>query len=111
MKVNEDRMWELEGRVGDLEEVLEEPAELRESWLERNVAAEGEVAILRERVDEQERTIQSLQRQMDRALRLIQDLTGDNSGELYFFFISSSLNFFTSWTIVDGTPGDNKSPG
>ena len=72
----------------------QEPEELRESWLERNVAAEGEVVVLRERVDQQERTIQRLERQVERALNFIHDLrTAVTPGELFFAFYITDIDF------------------
>ena len=80
-------MIDLEGKVEEQEGWWEEPEELRESWLEKNVAAEGEVAVLRERVDRQERTIQRLERQVQRAMDLIWELT---PGKDFFFFVLGS---------------------
>ena len=79
----EGKIGELEGKIDELDDFCQEQEELRESWLERNVAAEGEVVVLRERVDQQERTIQRLKRQVERALNLIHDLrTAVMPGEL-----------------------------
>ena len=79
----EGKIGGLEGKIDELDDFCQEQEELRESWLERNVAAEGEVVVLRERVDQQERTIQRLKRQVERALNLIHDLrTAVMPGEL-----------------------------
>ena len=67
----EGKSGELEGKIDELDDFCQEPEELRESWLERNVAAEGEVVVLREWVDQQERTI--LERQVECALNFIHD--------------------------------------
>ena len=45
----EGKIEELEGKIDELDDFCQELEELRESWLERNVAAEGEVVVLRER--------------------------------------------------------------
>ena len=38
-------MGSIEGKIDELDDFCQEPEELRESWLERNVAAEGEVVV------------------------------------------------------------------
>jgi chromosome segregation ATPase len=80
----EAKIVNLEASVEEQEAWLQEPEELRESWLEKNVAAEGEVAVLRERVDRQDRTIQRLERQVQRALDLIRELNPGKSLRLFF---------------------------
>ena len=78
-------MGSIEGKIDELGDFCQEPEELRESWLERNVAAEG---------DQQERTIQRLERQVERALNLIHDLrTAVTLGELLFAFYITDINF------------------
>jgi hypothetical protein len=52
-------------------EASSELDQLRESWLERNVAAEGEVTILRERVDTQDKMIKKMDKQLGVALKMI----------------------------------------
>ena len=90
----EGKIGELEGKIDELDDFCQEPEELRESWLERNVAAEGEVVVLRERVDQQERTIQRLEMQVERALNLIHDLrTAVTPGELLFAFYIMDIDF------------------
>jgi predicted nucleic acid-binding Zn-ribbon protein len=91
----EGRMGEIEGRMEDLEELGKEPEELRDSWLAKNVAAEGEVTVLRERVDQQERKIQRLVKEMERALDIILELrTSVTPGEFKFLFYFPGINFF-----------------
>lgn len=58
-------------RMDYLEQRLEDNEFEREDWLERNVAAEGEVTVLRERVDLQEMQIQKLVDRLDAASKLI----------------------------------------
>ena len=53
------------------EEKMDDMNELRESWLERNMAAEGEVMILRERVDRQDEVIKCLERDLRRVMMLM----------------------------------------
>ena len=51
-------------RLDGFEEKMDDTNELRESWLERNTAAKGEVTILRERVDRQDEVIKCLERDL-----------------------------------------------
>jgi hypothetical protein len=44
--------------------IIDRMQEDEETWSERNTAAEGEVAVLRERVDIQEATISALERRL-----------------------------------------------
>ena len=53
------------------EEKMDDTNELRESWLKRNTAAEGEVTILRERVDRQDKVIKRLERDLRRVMMLV----------------------------------------
>lgn len=69
-------------RTGGLEEALNEwtedqvnPRELRDTWLERNVMAEGEVTVLRERVDRQEKTIEGLQKTIGNLMKMMKKTT------------------------------------
>ena len=56
--------------------------------------------VLRERVDQQERTIQRLERQVERALNLIHDLrTVVTPGELLFAFYITDIDFCSCRTI------------
>ena len=63
-----------------LEERLAEEEFSKQTWLEKNVAAEGEVTILRERVDQQDQTIRRLEEKLDRAVKLIQILSEPEQG-------------------------------
>lgn len=65
------RMTMVEDKV---EGVVDAPEELRDSWLEKNVAAEGEVTILRERVDQQDQKIKQLEEGLADALQILLDL-------------------------------------
>ena len=65
--------------IEQLQEKADVDIQLMETWLERNVAAEGEVTILRERVDQQERTIQKLEKSLSDAIRLINMLGARDS--------------------------------
>ena len=65
--------------IEQLQEKADVDIQLMETWLERNVAAEGEVMILRERVDQQERTIQKLEKSLSDAIRLINMLGARDS--------------------------------
>jgi predicted nuclease with TOPRIM domain len=58
-------------RQDEFEEKLDDTNEFRESWLERNTAAEGEVTILRERVDRQDEVIKRLETDLRRMMMLL----------------------------------------
>ena len=71
----------------ELGEKVYDESDLRESWLERNVAAEGEVTILRERVDEQDRKIEELEKTLAQALRLLAEFnTPALAGKFFHLF-------------------------
>ena len=76
----------LEERIGKLEETVEEDEYMREMWLEKNVAAEGEVTIFRERVDQQDRTIRRLEEKLDRATKILQLRSELERGKYFSFF-------------------------
>jgi len=81
-----ERIDRLEERIGKLEETVEEEEYMRETWLEKNVAAEGEVTILRERVDQQDRTIRRLEEKLDRAIKILQLRSELERGKYFSFF-------------------------
>jgi len=81
-----ERIDRLEERIGKLEETVEEDEYMREMWLEKNVAAEGEVTILRERVDQQDRTIRRLEEKLDRATKILQLRSELERGKYFSFF-------------------------
>ena len=69
-------------RTGGLEETLNEwmedqvnLRELRDTWLDRSVMAEGEVTVLRERVDLQEKTIECLQKTIRNLMKMMKKTT------------------------------------
>lgn len=70
--------------VDTLLEASSELDQLRETWLERNVAAEGEVTILRERVDIQDKMIKKMDKQLGVALKMITLLRTNLAGEFLF---------------------------
>ena len=63
------------------EEKMDDTNELRESWLERNTAAEGEVTILRERVDRQDEVIKRLERDLRQVMMLVVASNTPQAGE------------------------------
>jgi len=71
--------------IQELKERINEQEDERETWLERNVAAEGEVTVLRERVDQQDQMIRRLEDKLDRAIKTIQLLSKPEGGEFFFF--------------------------
>ena len=70
----------------ELGEKVYNESDLRESWLERNVTAEGEVTILRERVDEQDRKIEELEKTLAQALRLLAEFNTLALAGKFFIF-------------------------
>ena len=75
----------------ELGEKVYDESDLRESWLERNVAAEGEVTILRERVDEQDRKIEESEKTLARALRLLAEFNTPAPAGKFFIFSKFQL--------------------
>ena len=71
----------------ELGEKVYDESDLRESWLERNVTAKGEVTILRERVDEQDRKIEELEKKtLAQALRLLAEFNTLALAGKFFIF-------------------------
>ena len=68
-------------RLDGFEEKMDDTNKLRESWLERNTAAEGEVTILRERVDWQDKVIKRLERDLRRVMMLVVASNTPQAGE------------------------------
>lgn len=68
-------------RLDGYEEKMDDTNELRESWLERNTAAEGEVTILRERVDRQDEVIKRLERDLRQVMMLVVASNTPQAGE------------------------------
>jgi predicted nuclease with TOPRIM domain len=81
-----ERIVRLEERIGKLEETMEEEEYMRETWLEKNVSAEGEVTILRERVDQQDRTIRRLEDKLDRVTKILQLRSELERGKYFSFY-------------------------
>ena len=75
----------------ELGEKVYDESDLRESWLERNVAAEGEVTILRERVDEQDRKIEELEKTLAQALQLLAEFNSPAPAGKFFIFSKFQL--------------------
>jgi len=71
---NSESAMYLAGVIENMGERIAELEEMRREWLERNVAAEGEVTVLRERVDQQERKIQQMDSVLDRTMLLLKEL-------------------------------------
>jgi hypothetical protein len=98
------RMDRLEEKIQGLEETCEEADELRESL----VASEGEVSVLRERVDQQDTTIRHLEGKIDRALKLILELSSVVTSESFFTFYLLDFYFFRTRTIEAPTRRNNQ---
>lgn len=98
------RMDRLEEKIQGLEETCEEADELRESL----VASEGEVSVLRERVDQQDTTIRHLEGKIDRALKLIVELSSVVTSESFFTFYLLDFYFFRTRTIEAPTRRNNQ---
>ena len=79
-------------RLLQFEEHVYEEEDLKKTWLERNIAAEGEVTILRERVDQQERTIQRLESQLASVTKLVKMLGNPAPAGKLFGFHFNAVN-------------------
>ena len=75
----------------ELGEKVYDESDLRESWLERNVTAKGEVTILRERVDEQDSKIEELEKTLARALWLLAEFNTPAPAGKFFIFSNFQL--------------------
>ena len=77
-------------KIIQLEQKVNNEEDLKNTWLERNIATKGEVTILRERVDQQDRTIQSLESQLVSVTKLIKMLGNPApAGELFGFHFNT----------------------